>query len=125
MDLLEKIQKQQNELDKIKKLIELFPDLRENVDRWKNVKYASKSANKLCTDYHIRFSCGCCADAGRLLCPFVETEFGRVYSDPVEFWIGQKDLDSLNENWQQQLKDAEIPQAIIEKLESHYDYEYD
>ena len=84
MDLLEKIQKQQNELDKIKKLIELFPDLRENVDRWKNVKYASKSANKLCTDYHIRFSCGCCADAGRLLCPFVETEFGRVYSDPVE-----------------------------------------
>lgn len=120
MTLAKEIEQQQQELDQIKKLMELYPDLRKNVNRWKTVTYCSKTANSQCNDFGMRYSCGCCSDAAKMVLPFIETPYGKVHSDPVEFTIGSKDSSELLD-FEKHMTDSGIPKELIERIRKTYE----
>jgi hypothetical protein len=109
----------QAELNRLTKLKEKYPDLTQNINRWKTVRWCSKSFNGLVNDYEYRHNCGCCNDSPLEIWPYLETENGRVYSDPACFRVGQLDWhghDQFYPNWQKSMIDAGIATSVIERL---------
>src|SRR5262249_36369247 len=78
------------EVARLEKLAALYPDLRRYEGRWKKFAFCSASVNDKVTDYETRFNCSCCPDSPLEFWPYLETEHGRVYSDPPDFFIGEK-----------------------------------
>lgn len=108
------------EADKIKKLLAAFPDLRRQVNRWEKVSYSSASVNPKVTDYESRHNCGCCSDSPLEIFPYLDTEWGRVYSNPACFTVGEQDPygggDKPYPGWDEKMRQAGIPQPIIERV---------
>lgn len=105
--------------EKLEKLLTLYPDLSIDKDRWNNIIYCAKSANDKVIDYELKHGCGCCPDATAIVYPYIDTEHGRVYSNP-HFYVGSKDecSDGYKENngWKEKLRTANIPEEIIQKV---------
>jgi hypothetical protein len=127
MDLDKEIKELEEKASKLKKLKEAFPDLKQDIDRWNNVRYYSKSVNGKVDNAEIRHTCGCCNDAGVLVCPYLETEGGRIYSDPARFYPGEREpysyTDQPRGDWERAFKNAGINEAAINKVRLHFEYE--
>ena len=120
-----KIQKLREEAAKLERLKAKFPDLTETRDRWGTVRLTAKSANTICTDIDTRHSCGCCNDAPFYAQPYVMFEGSQVFADPERICIGEKSTsyygDVWNEDWRDELRKHNIPEAAIAKLEPAYE----
>jgi hypothetical protein len=112
------------EADQLEYLMTDFPDLKKKVGRWNKVVFYSRSVNARVTDYDSRHNCGCCQDSPLEIWPYVMTEHGRVYSDPPEFRVGERDPmlsgDRPYEGWDKKMREAEIPETIIAAVAVHF-----
>lgn len=119
-----KLAEAEAELARVQKLTQLYPDLKRHVGRWNKVVYCSASVNGLVTDYETRHNCGCCADSPLELWPYLETEHGRVYSNPTGIFIGEQDPftygDVSRPGWREDLRKYGLPEALIEKVAGHF-----
>ena len=123
-DLKTKIEKQQSDLKRLEKILEKYPDIREEKDRWEHIRLCSKSANSLANDVEIRHSCGCCEDAALYAYPFIEIDGETIYCDPCRFYIGQKNYGNgeVEEyGWKNELIKHGIPQIISDKIRDNFD----
>lgn len=116
------IELKQNELAKLEKLYLAYPDLVKNVNRWKTVKYCSKSVNPIAVDYELKHNCGCCSDSPLEIHPYVNTEFGRIYSDPTGMFIGEDSYcgDRERLGWKDDLRKYNISETLINKVKLHF-----
>jgi hypothetical protein len=103
-------------LNSLKRWYCSIADLREYNDRWGRIYYCSKSVNALCADFDWRNSCGCCSDAAIVVWPYIETTSCKIYSDPPNFTIGSKDRPEPIQDWEQSLKNALIPEVVVERI---------
>lgn len=105
-------------------LAHLFPDLKKRVGRWKKVVFTSPAANARATGFDIRHNCGCCADSPLEVWPYAETSLGRVYTEPPEFRVGEREpsfgADKPYEGWDKKMRDAGIPEAIVSAVAEHF-----
>lgn len=129
-DDIQKLQKeaaaQLAEAERLAKLSEAFPDIKKYTGRWNKVAYYSPTVNEKITDYDMRHNCGCCNDSPLEIWPFAETPVGKVYSDPPVFVVGERHYyhgDKPYAGWRKKLVDAHIPEAIIEKIAYHFQYD--
>lgn len=121
--LQQEADEKQQTLDKLRQLHERYPDLKRDVDRWKNVRYYSPSVNAQVDRFDIRHNCGCCQDSPLEIRPYLETDLGRVYSSPPCFKVGEKHWmggDKPYPNWQQKFRDAGIPEPIVGAVSQHF-----
>jgi hypothetical protein len=111
------------EADKLERLLKRFPDLLRNENRWKTVRYYSKSVNTQVNRFDMAHSCGCCNDAPLLVWPYLETPDGNVYSDPPSFQVGEKHWisgDTAYPGWKDKLRAGGIPEDIIGAVSMHF-----
>lgn len=131
MSLSDEIQKaekeittKQAEIERMKKLVEAYPDVRKHVGRWEKVAYCSKSVNSKVVLYDLRHNCGCCNDSPLEVWPYLETPFGKVYSDPPMFFVGKRDPmtygDRPNAGWRAALQAAGLPEGLVSAVGSHF-----
>lgn len=110
-------------ITRLVKLQEVYPDIRRHEGRWRKETFCSKGVNTQVTGYDRRYNCGCCSDSPLEIWPYVETEeYGKVYSDPPCFQVGEKDWDygapHPYDGWEKSFREAQIPDAIVEKVRS-------
>lgn len=112
------------EAHRLSDLAHQFPDLKKKVGRWKKVVFTSPAANARATGFDMRHNCGCCADSPLEVWPYAETLNGRVYSEPPEFRVGERDpsfgADKAYEGWDKKMRDAGIPDAIVSAVAEHF-----
>lgn len=122
--LREDFAKQQEEHAELARALERYPKLHRYRDRWGNVYYATEEVNERVTECCIKHNCGCCADSPLEVYPYLEEEGLRIYSDPTCFQVGQKYAFGIGEvpydNWQERLRAARIPDAVIAKIEKMF-----
>jgi hypothetical protein len=113
------------EADRLERLFTEFPDLLRHENRWKVVRYYSKSINPRANKYDISHNCGCCSDSPLEVWPYLETENGNVYSDPPRFTVGEKSYygDRPYPGWKEDMRKADIPESIIESIMGHFRHE--
>lgn len=117
------IYNKQQELEKLEQLYKNYPDLKKHVNWWKTVRYCSKSVNDKVNQYEQRHNCGCCADSPLEIWPYLETEFGRVYSDPPCFRVGEDsyyDGDRPYPNWEKDMENKNISKLIIKAVQDYF-----
>jgi hypothetical protein len=118
MTLSEKLDQQEAEIAKRRKLLRRFPDLREQVDRWKTVRLYSKAVNAIAVEAQIHHTCGCCADAPLVVRPYVRVDGECIYSDPPEIYIGHRNYwgggDVLVPDWRHRLSEAGLSAEVAE-----------
>ncbi len=117
------VAKAQSELERLKKLEELYPDLKRYEGRWKKVAHYSNAVNGIVTNFDARHNCGCCSDSPLEIWPYLETPFGKVYSNPPKFTVGERYYDGGDRpyaNWEKPLKEAGIPENIITRVKLHF-----
>lgn len=104
-------------------LLVLFPDLMVRGTPGRNNLYYSKKVNSLATSCDIRDSCGCCSDSPLEVRPYLDTEFGRVYSDPPVIIVGEKSYEALlpKEGWEANLRNNMISEDIILQVAQYFD----
>lgn len=112
------------EADRIRALTLQFPDLRIHKDRWGNERYSAASANPQVTNYETRHSCGCCGDAPLLVWPYLEAEYGRVFSDPSSFYFARRDGweggYTLEPSFTESVRKAGLPESMTAPLVARY-----
>lgn len=117
---VEELRTEAEKYDRLLKLQKEFPDLRVDVDRWKNVRYMSASVNGKCNQFEWRRTCGCCPDAGLLAMPYVETTLGKIYSNPVSpREIGEGDEYSWvveHNGWEESYRKVGISENLIQQI---------
>jgi len=117
------------EAERIEQLAKGYPDLKRHVGRWEKVVYCSPSVNAKVTDYETRYNCGCCGDSPLEFWPYLETSLGRVYSYPASFFIGEKNPFTgcavAKYGWKDELRNAGIPEALIERASHRFAEEKD
>lgn len=126
---IERLKKESNQISQKAELLENalkeFPDLRIYEGRWKKIVYYSKLVNSQVDNYDLRHNCGCCNDSPLELWPYIETKYGKIYSSPPRFVIGQRDYicdcgDTPYENWEKDLIDNNIPESIVNKIKNYF-----
>lgn len=130
-NILKEIQKLHGEIEIKKKevnnllnLIEIYPDIRKETGRWNKTVFCSKLTNNIVTKFDMRHNCGCCNDSPLEIWPYLETPHGNVYSDPPKFVVGEMHWisgDRPYENWNKKMRDHNIPEAIIDAIQVHFD----
>lgn len=135
-EFLEKRTKElEAELQKVKDLqtsvVFEFPDLKRIVDRWGNERFCSTQANKIVTNCTIKHNCGCCFDSPLEVWPYLIFGSGSIpggifiYSDPPSFMVGEKNGygygDILYNNWKKKMREANIPEIVIEKVSKYFE----
>lgn len=120
----EKLEKQiQIAQDKLK-VIEIYPDIEEHIDRWNKSYLISKSVNNLVDNVYLKHNCGCCHDSPLEAWTYTTINGVNIYSNPPYFTIGEKyDYceDKPYPNWESKLIENNIPKHIIEKIQQHFD----
>lgn len=121
---IEKLQKEVNSLNKVKQLLNTYPDLTEHSDRWRNTYYSSTSVNKHVDQVDFKYACGCCSDAP-LLAYFYKIEDGiKIYSNPYSICIGEQNASGFgafeNNNWKQTLRELNISSDMEIKVKEYF-----
>ena len=106
------------EANRLEALQKAYPDLRRSEGRWKKVVFCSKSVNSKVNRFDIRHNCGCCADSPLEIWPYLESaEFGKIYSDPPKFVVGEKNPifhgDTPYKGWDEKMRAEGIPEDVI------------
>jgi len=135
MELNEKIIELRSEANTLEKILEKFPDLREDKDRWNTIRLYSRKINNIADEVCIHHSCGCCPDSCLLVRPYKTFHGKPIFSDPTHFVIGQKNDWGYGEisynEWENKLVEEDINQSIIDKIRKYFkenepgDYEDD
>jgi len=129
IDKQKEIAKLEKETKDLEKLQELYPDLQKHTFRWGRVRYCSKTVNSKCTHYDLSHNCGCCSDSPLELWTYIETEYGKVYSDPTGIMIGENfdysEADRPYNDWDDRLRGYKIPECIIEELRVKFEKDED
>lgn len=111
------------EQTRLKHLAEAFPDLKKHVGRWNKVAYYSKSVNGKVQRFDMRHNCGCCSDSPLEIWPYLETEHGKVFSDPPCFTVGERHWisgDTPYPGWKEKMREAGIHEDIIGTVGFHF-----
>lgn len=106
------------EAERLEKLKQAYPNVKTYVGRWDKKVYCTADVNFLVDQHEKRFNCGCCGDSPLELWTYLETENGRVYSDPPKFVIGEKDyvLDfRLDEGWEDDLLQSGLNPSFVSR----------
>jgi hypothetical protein len=128
-DEIEKIKAQAAELlakaDKMEKLKQLFPDIKVHTNRWGTKRNYSKQVNSVATNVEIRHNCGCCADSPVEAWPYLNTEFGPIYSDPPSFFVGEQNGYGYGQiessGWEKTLRASNISESVINQVRAFFD----
>jgi hypothetical protein len=122
-DRLAKLKTHVEEYETLKILVEKYPDLNVNSDRWGTVRYGSKFVNTIADKIEFRRSCGCCPDAEILALPYVESDLGRIYSVPERFKLGEGsawgDFVYPSARWQEECREAGISEFLIDQMQEY------
>lgn len=116
-------EKSMTEAERLSRLMVRYPDLKKHVGRWKKVAFYSKSVNPVVDKVDIRHNCGCCSDSPLEAWPYVDTEDGRVYSDPPMFFVGNRTYDYGDEEepgWDEKMRGHGIPEPVLDKIQPHF-----
>lgn len=110
------------EIFKPQKILEVYPDAEVYTGRWNKVVYCSPSVNELVTNYDSRHNCGCCSDSPLEIWPYLNTEYGRIYSKPAMFFVGERSYrgDNPFPGWEDKLRNVKIPESIIDQIRVHF-----
>lgn len=111
------------ELHQLMSIRAQFPDARVHTSRWNVKRICSAAVNALAVDFEYGHSCSCCPDAGLMVRPYIDTEHGRVHTDPPIFYIGEKmhgGRDRLFFDWDEGLRQANVSAGLIEKISSKF-----
>lgn len=122
-NLKEQAEKALAEAENLEKLKELYPDLHKVTGRWNKIVWCTPTVNSIVANYDKRHNCGCCPDSPLEIWPYLETPYGKVYSDPACFKPGEKSWsggDRPNRNWHQSFLDANINPEIIKMVKEHF-----
>lgn len=117
----------QKQIDTTNKLLELYPDLDYQIDRWKNFRYTSSAVTTTADKVYIHHSCGCCGDAALLARPYVEVSVAddtvKVFSNPGYFTIGERAYsgDHPDPGWRTRLREHNIQESVIEQIERYFE----
>lgn len=109
---------------RLSKAYQAYPDLQKHVGRWGKVAYYSKAVNSQVTFVDVRHNCGCCSDSPLEVWPYVDTEHGRIYSDPPCFTVGEQHWiagDKPYPGWEQKMRGAGIHESVIEMIQRRFD----
>lgn len=124
---IDKLQKQisnnEKEIIRLNNLLNKFSDIEETIDRWKVVRLKSKSVNSIVTNCDIKHSCGCCNDSPLKIYPYLNTEYGKIYSDPCGIVIGELSWeggDIEEDGWKELLLKENISETIIKIAEKYF-----
>lgn len=112
-----------DEANRIETLAKLYPGLKKFTGRWNKVAYYSACVNSEAVEVDMRHNCGCCDDSPLEVWPYVQTEHGRVYSDPPQFFVGKKHWisgDEPNYGWKDELRKVGLPENLIAKVSAHF-----
>ena len=118
------MQKKADELDRLEKLTTRYPDLSRHTGRWNRVVHCSTLVNEQVDRVYFRYNCGCCSDTPLEAWPYLETEFGDVYSNPACFFVGEQHWISgaqPNEKWEETLREAKISDTAIDRIRDRFD----
>jgi hypothetical protein len=125
--LFEKLNKQKEDIENQIKLFELYPDLSKYNGRWDSY-YQSTLVNQLRNNFDIEYrtSCGCCADAVIYAMPYVEHKGVKVYTNPAQITIGEKNEYGSGiieyENWVIKAKEQyKLSDEIIKSISMYLD----
>lgn len=109
--------------ERISRLLSRYPDLKRYVGRWNKVAYYSKSVNPIVDKVDIRHNCGCCSDSPLEAWPYVDTEDGKVYSDPPSFFVGNRAYDYGDEEtpgWDDRMRSHGIPELVMDQIRPRF-----
>ena len=122
----DELEAKQKELNSMRKISELFPDIKEHRNRWGTIRLTTKDANSKTNQAQICHSCGCCEDAPLQAWPYLEVDGIKVFSDPPYFTVGEKIPyyygmgERPYDEWEQKLRDANIPESIISIVQDYF-----
>src|SRR3972149_1255266 len=123
-NIISESEKLKQEAYRLQKLAETYPDIKKYVGRWNKIVYCTKTVNNKVNKFDRRYNCGCCGDSPLEIWPYIETEFGKVYSDPSKFLVGEKHwlAGALpKKGWKKELLWNNIPELIIEEIQYSFD----
>lgn len=99
--------------NRLLKLKERYPDLRQILGYSGELGYASKLVNSTITDYDLFVNGGIVA-----LWPYAMTNFGPVHSEPIRFVVAHANHGNWIpfENWDEDVVKAGIDPAIVKEV---------
>jgi hypothetical protein len=111
------------EAERLEALHKAYPNLKKKVGRWNKVVYYTKDVNAQVERFDMRHNCGCCSDSPLEIWPYLETPNGNVYSDPPDFWVGERAYygDVPEPGWDDKMRAAGIPDVIIGAVSVHFE----
>lgn len=118
----EELEKQKKEIENKLSLFERFPDLHEYRGRWNNY-LCSKKVNEIANEVEFRHSCGCCPDAVLYAMPYIKIEGNKIYSDPAQIGIGEKQHlgEKAWHSWKDKIKEQGCSEEVIKKIEKMFE----
>lgn len=112
------------EAAKLEAMLQAFPNIRKHVGRWNKVAYYSKDVNSKVDRFDLRHNCGCCNDSPLEIWPYLETEHGKVASDPPMFRVGERERtyggDIPYPDWDKKMQDAGLSEGLIGSVSMHF-----
>src|SRR3990172_4201725 len=122
-NIISESEKLKQEAYRLQKLAETYPDIKKYVGRWNKIVYCNKTVNNKVNKFDRRYNCGCCGDSPLEIWPYIETEFGKVYSDPPEFRVGNKSYSidaEASPGWDGKMREAGISESVISQVQSYF-----
>lgn len=107
------IDKIQQEMDAIKSLQKVHPDIDIHIDKWGRKSYYAPSVNPKVNNYFLHGRCDCIIASPHLL--FKNT---RIYSNPIDFYVFEHESRDFVAGWQQKMKEHKIPPWMIDEIKS-------
>ncbi len=122
IDSVEKIiEESEQKISKVLNLIDMFPDISVVTLPGFGRAFSSKLANPR-VDNYIQYSCSCCPDSEIEIRPYLDTEYGRVHSDPPSIIIGEiisldeEEKNIFSEDWDHKLSSLGMSSSFICKV---------
>ena len=101
-----------------------YPKLRLGWDRWHNECFYSPEVNAIANKIDMHYSCGCCADSPLIVGCYIESNGLRIYGDPFEICVGEKNSfgsgNIPSNNWEDHVLEKGYSQIIIDQIEQYF-----
>lgn len=117
------LQRSADELAALKRLMEAFPDLTLQIDRWEKKRFTSADVNPRCEKYELLHNCGCCDDSPLELWPYVELDGVRIFARGIPFTIGDRWPNGGEDpyyGWEEKLRAARLPESLTTNVTTYF-----